>query len=292
MILTTKVNQVRKISEDLYVITEAESVHRYLLLGEKKALLIDAGWGYEDIWPILNSITQLPIMLAVTHGDPDHALGAMYFDEVWIHMLDYGKLLDCDRNIQEKEKMLEYRFRKLPSIKPYIQKTKYLQTSLEKHTSPRFLSNGDVIDLGGKQIEIFHTPGHSYGHIMFWEKETGRLFSGDQITGEHNIWYFSTNDQQAPFAQAYQSLKRIKERCGKLREIYPAHGNYPLEEECLDQFLECLNHELAKNYQKDKKFHSPIGDAYQHIYKKVNLIYSDERLAEYLKHEIIRTETE
>ena len=118
------------------------------------------------------------------------------------------------------------------------------------------------------------------------------MFSGDQLTGEHNIWYFSTNDQQAPFAQAYQSLKRIKERCGNLREIYPAHGNYPLEEECLDQLLECLNHELAENYQKDKKFHSPIGDAYQHIYKKVNLIYSDERLAEYLKHEIIRTETE
>ena len=71
--ISTRINKTEKIADDLYVITETESVHCYLLIGEEKALLIDCGYGYEDIHPIIQSITTLPVILAVTHGDPDHA---------------------------------------------------------------------------------------------------------------------------------------------------------------------------------------------------------------------------
>ena len=38
----------------------------------------------------------------------------------------------------------------------------------------------------------------------------------------------------------------------------------------------------------DVPFHHSMGDGYQHLYKTVNLIYSDERLSEYLDKEIKR----
>ncbi|MHA1600736.1 MAG: MBL fold metallo-hydrolase, partial [Alphaproteobacteria bacterium] len=45
----------------------------------------------------------------------------------------------------------------------------------------RILHDGDVIDLGNRHFDVIHTPGHSPGGIMLFEKETGILFSGDIV---------------------------------------------------------------------------------------------------------------
>ena len=38
------------------------------------------------------------------------------------------------------------------------------------------LHGGEEIDIGGRIIKVFHTPGHSPGHMCFWEPERGYLF--------------------------------------------------------------------------------------------------------------------
>ena len=38
-----------------------------------------------------------------------------------------------------------------------------------------------MIDLGNRQFEVIHTPGHSPGGIMLFEKTTEILFSGDTV---------------------------------------------------------------------------------------------------------------
>ena len=40
----------------------------------------------------------------------------------------------------------------------------------------RVLRDGDRIELGGRTLEVLHTPGHSPGHMCFWEAERGYLF--------------------------------------------------------------------------------------------------------------------
>ena len=37
------------------------------------------------------------------------------------------------------------------------------------------------LDLGGRNIQVVHTPGHSPGHCCFYEPERKYLFSGDLI---------------------------------------------------------------------------------------------------------------
>ena len=282
---STPINRTEKISDDLYIITETESIHCYLLIGEEKALLIDAGWGYEDINPLIRSITDKPLILAITHGDPDHGLGAVHFSEFWIHPLDYGKLL-MNENYGEKKGMLDYRLNKLPELKPYIDAEQYCRAKGLKDREVHFLKDGDVIDLGGKHVECILTPGHSYGHLMYFEQETGRLFAGDQLMDGHNIWHFLSADEQAPFAVTLRSLKLLQKRKAEIREIYPAHAKTPIDLRCLDELVECLETELGQTYAKDKPFHSYKGNAWQHLYKSVNLIWSDQRLEEYLGHPI------
>ena len=51
-------NVVEKISDQLYVITETESVHCYLVIGSDKAMLFDIGYGYENIMPLVRTITE------------------------------------------------------------------------------------------------------------------------------------------------------------------------------------------------------------------------------------------
>ena len=98
-------NVVEKLSDQLYVITETESVHCYLVIGSDKAMLFDIGYGYENIMPLVRTITDLPVMLVLSHGDPDHGLGTKWFDEVWIHPLDWGKLLWNDTTEMRKKAM-------------------------------------------------------------------------------------------------------------------------------------------------------------------------------------------
>ena len=43
------------------------------------------------------------------------------------------------------------------------------------------MADGDVIDLGDRQFEVLHTPGHSPGGVALWEADTGILFSGDTV---------------------------------------------------------------------------------------------------------------
>ena len=262
--LSTPINKVEQLAPDLWVITETDSVHCYLLLGKEKAMLFDIGYGYEDIQPIIHQITDLPVMLVISHGDPDHGLGSNHFKDVWLHPLDYGKLL-CNDTEEMRKKAYEYRVNKAPHFKPYIDAETFLHTRISENTTPHFLNEGDIIDLGGKHLEVIHTPGHSYGHIMLLEKETGRLFSGDQVT-EHNIWYFMSSDGQAPFSSCISSMKKLLARRDEISTILSAHGLVPIDIHYVEDLLECLSEELPTTYKQDKAFHSFMGDGYQHFY--------------------------
>lgn len=279
--MITQINSVNKISNDLYRITETDSVHRYLILGEKKAVLFDLGYGYENVLPIVKTFTDLPVSVILSHGDPDHALGATEVSELWMHELDVGKLMRND-TYEIKEKAINYRLNKQPELKDYIDKEKFINTTLKKDCKFNFLKDGDVIDLGNRTLRVIHTPGHSYGHIMLLDETNKMLFSGDQVTS-HNIWYFFTSDYQAPFEVARNSLLKLLDHRNDIEVIYSAHGKVPINISYVEDLYECLNGELQRNYKNDEVFNSFMGDGYQHFYKSVNLIYSMERLEEDLK---------
>lgn len=43
------------------------------------------------------------------------------------------------------------------------------------------LSHGQILHLGGNQIEVRHAPGHTRGHVMFYHPQGKMLFCGDVI---------------------------------------------------------------------------------------------------------------
>lgn len=63
-------------------------------------------------------------------------------------------------------------------------------------TPTRVLHDGDVIELGDRSIDVFHTPGHSPGHMCFWEASTGYLFTGDLVYKDTLFAYYPSTDPQ------------------------------------------------------------------------------------------------
>ena len=61
---------------------------RYLIEGEKRALVIDTGMEARPLAPVLSTLTERPLVLALTHAHPDHMYHADEFQTVCLGKAD------------------------------------------------------------------------------------------------------------------------------------------------------------------------------------------------------------
>jgi glyoxylase-like metal-dependent hydrolase (beta-lactamase superfamily II) len=45
----------------------------------------------------------------------------------------------------------------------------------------QWLANHDVVEVGGRSIEVIETPGHTRGHVVFLDRAASLLFAGDHV---------------------------------------------------------------------------------------------------------------
>ena len=156
----------------------------YLVEGNERAVLIDAGTKIADLDKIAGSITQKPIMLVATHAHPDHTGSAInYFPELYINPADAAS----------------------PFLKDYRGKVIGLR-------------DGEIIDLGGRSLEVVFTPGHTPGSITLIDKNAGYGFSGDSF-GSGNLLLFGT------FSTLLETCQKMSAIMGKsgIKYLYPGH---------------------------------------------------------------------
>ncbi|MFO7688176.1 MAG: MBL fold metallo-hydrolase [Desulfobacterales bacterium] len=80
------------------------------------------------------------------------------------------------------------------------------------HFRPRipdgYLSDGDIIDLGGLTVEVIHSPGHTPGHLCFYFREIETLFLGDMDLTRFGPWY---GDRDSDIEAIIRSVKRLRQ---------------------------------------------------------------------------------
>jgi len=85
------------------------------------------------------------------------------------------------------------------------------------------LREGDVVDLGGVALEVFHTPGHTPGGVCFYEPVSKALFSGDTVfdgcVGRTDFEGGSGRDLE----KSVEKLVRLYRTRG-VGIVYPGHG--------------------------------------------------------------------
>ena len=128
-------------------------VNLYLVAGDERAALIDSGMGIGNVLAACRELTDLPLLTLCTHSHWDHIGGAHQFADRRISALEAHRLTEA------------YDVEGVGTI----------------HAAPATatLTEGDVIDLGGRALEAWHTPGHSPGHLTFRDTASGALFCAD-----------------------------------------------------------------------------------------------------------------
>ncbi len=158
----------------VYRLEDPAGVFLTLIVGEKRALLIDTGNGIGDAAAAVRAITPLPLVVANTHGHIDHAGGNRFFDEVWINREDW-QISKASHN----EVILGRIESVLGGFPAGFERGAFLSGYDERRL--RHLEHGARFDLCGVTIVAISMPSHTPGSMCFLCPELGLLLGGDCV---------------------------------------------------------------------------------------------------------------
>ena len=169
----------------------------------KKCVIVDPGGDIELLLNISKDNNLIPDKVLLTHGHIDHAGGATELSEI-LNIEIYGPhkadkfLLD---ELQRQGEMFG-----LPS----------------KNCKPdKWLDEGDIIQIGNETLEVYFCPGHTPGHIIFFNKENKLAIVGDVL---FNGSIGRTDLPGGNFNELVNSVKNKLWPLGKDIDFIPGHG--------------------------------------------------------------------
>ncbi|WP_159947686.1 MBL fold metallo-hydrolase [Rhizobium sp. 18065] len=143
--------------------------------GRDRDMLIDSGMGVVSLREWVPLVTERELIAVASHTHFDHIGCHHEFECRAVHAAEADLLAKPTReNTLADPYVTDEIFDALPP-EPYCSKC----YAVKRAPATRILEDGDVIDLGDRQFEVIHTPGHSPGGIALYEKATEILFSGD-----------------------------------------------------------------------------------------------------------------
>ncbi len=164
----------------------------YLIEGSERALLFDTGPGVRDISVVVSALTSKPLTVLPSHMHFDHTGNLHRFPNVTL--ADLPVLRACMRgDILHATDDLFRGFREGMVWKPV--------------RIAEWWPIGQHIDLGGRVLELLHTPGHSADSVSLRDAEADILLAADfiypgplyaQIPGADLAAYLATAEALLP----------------------------------------------------------------------------------------------
>ena len=221
---------IQKIDERTFAIGEPRYYQlnfNYLILGDSRAIIFDAGTGQRDIRRVVESLTNLPITFIPSHLHYDHIGNEVVFEKTALIDLPHLRKRATDN------KLPLTRFEHLGEVEGY---------SLPELKISEWLTPNETIDLGDRLLLVLYTPGHTQDSISLFDQETGYLFSGDFLY-PGQLYGFLPNSNMGDYLQGAQTIESVSEN--RLR-VFGAHrddsvGVPELSLETVTQLRDTLN---------------------------------------------------
>jgi glyoxylase-like metal-dependent hydrolase (beta-lactamase superfamily II) len=130
----------------------------------RKAAVVDPGGDVEKILAFIEQLGVNVERILITHGHLDHAGGtARLASELGVPV--EGPHPD-DRfwidGMEEQSRMFGV-------------------AGAQTFTPDRWLTDGDTVGIGNASLQVIHTPGHTPGHVVFFEPGSRLAFVGDVL---------------------------------------------------------------------------------------------------------------
>jgi len=185
------------------------SENTYVVYNEsKEAFLIDPGNFSEEETKVLNNFVaekELNIQnILLTHAHIDHVLGLQTaFDQYQVSVLMH----ELDQEILDRNPMDANRFGFF--FKPFQGEISYLKED-------------EILKLGMDELKIIHVPGHSPGHLAFYNDAQKLMISGD-VLFEGSIG--RTDLYKGDHEQLISSIREKLFVLPDETQVYNGHGN-------------------------------------------------------------------
>ncbi len=187
-------------------------VNVYLIDGGSEFLLIDVGY-LDTIDELVELIRQMDFnlshckMLIATHADADHIQGIAHAKELL--KTKVASHPASKEPLESGDEILTFATIKAQDFSIPMPRCKV----------DLLLNEGDVIQVGNAQLQVWHTPGHTEGQLSF--KMGNLLFSGDNIYKDSCVGVIDAH-HGSDIPKFLQSLKRIMKDDSEY--LLPSHG--------------------------------------------------------------------
>ncbi|MFO7942039.1 MAG: MBL fold metallo-hydrolase [Bacillota bacterium] len=157
--------------------------------------IIDTGLGidvFRKVSLALHRLRVFPEWVLLTHDHYDHVANAGWFkDEMGVPIYCHGadsSLIEQPLKVFDEGYMrrtygttLRESFGEMNrSENEYLQ---HMDDSIRDRFYPvridETVEDGDILEVGGLEVELMHTPGHSPGHVSVYLPRFGAIFAGD-----------------------------------------------------------------------------------------------------------------
>jgi glyoxylase-like metal-dependent hydrolase (beta-lactamase superfamily II) len=188
----------------------------HLIVGEERALLFDTGIGLLPVRTVVERITSLPVLVLNSHTHYDHVGGNWMFDEVLAMDTDYTRAnMAGFAHGAIAADLVPEAFCKGPprGVDLSTFRTRPWQAA-------RYIEDGEILDLGGRTLEVLHVPGHTPDATALLDADNGLLFTGDTFY-DAEIWLFVPETDLDDYER---SIARLTSLEGDLRYLLGAHN--------------------------------------------------------------------
>lgn len=185
----------------------------FLIRGDRFDVVIDSGLGLASLREFLAPHSAAPVLVA-SHGHYDHLGGNFEFSQRWAHPGEAEILAHPTRENTLADAVLRTAdFASLPW-------DGFDARDWQPAPAPatRLLEEGEVLDLGNRQLEVIHAPGHSPGLICLWDERNRVLFSTDAVY-DGEIYDFLPCSDIPTYIETMKKLRQLP-----VEVAYPCHN--------------------------------------------------------------------
>jgi glyoxylase-like metal-dependent hydrolase (beta-lactamase superfamily II) len=214
--------EVYRILDGIFAIYEPgqfEEVISFLITGDDDALLFDTGLGIGDMRRVVDQLTDLHIIVLNSHTHYDHIGDNYEFDTIYAMDTNFTRGRASGVPHEQMAEFVSEGWIWKPPPDGFVKD--------DYHSHPfaisRFVTEGEIIDVGGRRLEILATRGHAPDSICLIGRENRILFTGDTFY----LAPLYTHVAGADFDEYAKSAARLAGLVGEIDVAITSH-NLPM----------------------------------------------------------------